>query len=208
MLSQVEPLIFILIRKNIVKSCLNIFLVIKNESEEFIFDACYTDYSAEMLFNTYIKMHIQNCVINGRSFTTFVYGQSGSGKTYLIFGKKDSNGILHLCIKYFFSDELAAFKIDYRIKITQFYDGKVLNMLDKEDSLKLPSFSKGLDIINNALKKRINNNTDLNTESSRSAALIIIVYYKNGEEIGRFNFIDLFGSEDISKAKDESKYSY
>jgi hypothetical protein len=103
---------------------------------------------------------------------------------------------------------LAVFKIDYKIGITQYYDGRVLNMLDKEDSLRLPSLSKGLDIINNALKKRITNNTDKNTESSRSTAMIIIKYYRNGEEIGRFNFIDLFGSEDISKAKDESKYSY
>ncbi len=105
-----------------------------------------------MLFNKIISLHIQNCVINGRSFTIFVYGQSGSGKTHLIFGKKESNinGILHFCLKYFFSDELSAFKIDYKIKITQYYDSRVLNMLGKEDSLKLPSLSKGIDIINNA----------------------------------------------------------
>ena len=50
-------------------------------------------------------------------------------------------------------------------------------------------------------ENRITGTTRKNTESSRSTALIKIKYFKNEKEAGRFNFINLFGSEDISTEK-------
>jgi len=90
----------------------------------------------------------------------------------------------------------------------QYYDGKVLNMLNNTDDLKIPTLDSALKNINTALKKRITGDTSGNDDSSRSSALIMIKYFKNNVEIGRLNFIDLFGSEDISQAKDKGMYSY
>jgi len=114
--------------------------------ERYIFDACFNEYTAQSLFDTYVRKNIHNCVSVGQTFTLFLYGQTGSGKTYLIFGKKEP-------------------KI---LNVQQYYDGKVLNMLNNTDDLKIPTLDAALKNINNALKKRISGVTSGNDKSSRS----------------------------------------
>ena len=138
--------------------------------ERYIFDACFNEYTAQSLFNTYVHKNIHNCVSVGQTFTLFLYGQTGSGKTYLIFGKKEPkiDGILDLCLKFLYSGTLEVFKVEFKLNVQQYYDGKVLNMLNNTDDLKIPTLDAALKNINNALKKRISGVTSGNDKSSRS----------------------------------------
>ena len=73
--------------------------ILKNDKVEhsFKFDKIYNDGDQEKLYNYVGKETIQD-VINGYNGTIFTYGQSGSGKTYSMFGdnifNNESKGII------------------------------------------------------------------------------------------------------------------
>ena len=182
--------------------------------------------SQEKFYETYIKDHVLN-VENGINSTILCYGFTGTGKTYTLFGKEDSQanttGVINRSIHSIF--ELVKTNINkntginYSINVTMVdvYMERIYDLLDRSNifvgvsgnsgligatKINISTESELIDLIASAVCYRKTQDTRLNKVSSRSHCVIIIEVKKftndNIEQCGNLVLVDLAGCERLS----------
>lgn len=153
-------------------------------------------YGSTVKNNNIFKNEIENLL--SESFYLFLYGHTGSGKTFTLFGNDKNYGL----IDYLFQ------KINYKAKIEcielsnigciDIFTKKNVGLLEKNSviqmfdlsSIDINSFSKYSVTISKIKNERKSGISKFNDESSRTH-LIINIYYKNK----KFVIVDLAGNE-------------
>lgn len=168
-------------------------------------------------------------VLQGYNGTIFAYGQSGSGKTYTMFGSNEClNGITPNVFNYIFRQiSLSNTNTSYIITATylEIYNEQIMDLLTPSNNKKtleirersdLGVFVKDLsgyivnsvddliDLLIRGNKNRITDATKLNNTSSRSHAIFQILIESrncvtNDTSFGKLNLVDLAGSERVEK---------
>ncbi|VDM50972.1 unnamed protein product [Toxocara canis] len=164
-------------------------------------------------------------VLSGINVCIFAYGQTGSGKTYSIVGNHDNPGLLQRFGKDFFdaASEVKPEERQMAVSFYEIYQEKAYDLLgDGRQALRVrgaeetylgglteadvSSFNDFENLRRRAWAKRATASTVLNRHSSRSHAIVRLVYRRTvtenaGEEtrpfgiISHIYFVDLAGSE-------------
>lgn len=161
---------------------------------------------------------ILDSVIEGYNGCIMAYGQTGTGKTHTILGKRD--GLLPKSLEYIFfrNDQVdERFVVDisclqiYMENLTDLFDykKKTVQIREKNGSftitnsvwVRLNNFSEALKVIEETENRRKSCSTNMNQFSSRSHAIFIIkvTNIKNLTSSNLF-LVDLAGSERIKKS--------
>jgi len=160
----------------------------------------------------------------GFNVSLFMYGQTGTGKTYTILGDFQQKGVLYLSIEEIMGSigKLNDLKCSY----IEIYNDNIYDLLSEnigvslslnEDATTKEFFIKDVvmieikclegveEIIKQGEKNRHYAETMYNHCSSRSHTIFRFSYKKNNGERCFFNFVDLAGSERISTEPDDLK---
>jgi kinesin family protein 2/24 len=150
-------------------------------------------------------------VFQGGMATCFAYGQTGSGKTFTMLGKGGQMGIYLLAAR----DLYSRLQPDMHITASFFeiYGGKLFDLLNERGILHCREDGHGvvnvcglsehdvtdtdhlMRIIEYGNTIRAAGATGMNSDSSRSHAILHINVLRGRNYFGRFTFIDLAGSE-------------
>ena len=194
----------------------------------FSFDKIFSENSSQKEIYENIGKEIVKDVMDGYNGTIFAYGQSGSGKTYTMYGDIYDNeikGVIPRIIEEIFnyvelSDENISFQ--FKLSVVQIYKEIIFDLLTGEKNLIIKeSPTKGIFIDNLsevylssiddflyysdiAESNRKKGETKLNRNSSRSHSIMILEVsqkFKRENIIkkGILNLVDLAGSEKVSK---------
>ncbi|XP_063277540.1 kinesin-like protein KIF24 [Prinia subflava] len=166
-------------------------------------------------------------IFNGGNATCFAYGQTGAGKTYTMIGNQRNPGLYALAAKDIFSHlEAAPSRKDLTVLISfyEIYCGQLYDLLNgrkrlfaREDGkhivqivglreVQVDSVDQLLEVILKGGKERSTGATAVNSDSSRSHAIIQIQLKDTANRaFGRISFIDLAGSERAADARDSDR---
>lgn len=193
-------------------------------NQNFTFDKIFSPKaSQEEIFDTSV---IDNA-LRGFNSTIFVYGATSTGKTHTMFGKENDYGIIPRACSYLFSElDRKSTIIEFSVKLSfiEIYCENIFDLLTENSdvALRLRQNTKGevfiehvaekyiedskqlLKIIEKGMKQRATSETALNSQSSRSHALLVLNVRQllNDETVieSKIWFVDLAGSEDVNKS--------
>ncbi|NWW37699.1 KIF24 protein, partial [Panurus biarmicus] len=166
-------------------------------------------------------------IFNGGNATCFAYGQTGAGKTYTMIGNQRNPGLYALAAKDIFKHLEASPSRKDLIVLISFYEiycGQLYDLLNgrkrlfaREDGkhivqivglreVQVDSVDQLLEVILKGGKERSTGATGVNSDSSRSHAIIQIQIKDTANRVsGRISFIDLAGSERAADARDSDR---
>jgi kinesin family member 18/19 len=208
----------------------------KGKDIQFAFDRVFSEKSTQVdVFENSTKFLLPG-VLNGFNATVFAHGATGSGKTHTMLGDERSGpGVLVLTIIELFSlIENSKNEKEYKIHISylEVYNEQIRDLLvDKSKVLDLRCDSKKgmvvsglsehhtksveetLDLLSQGNKKRVQFETAMNSQSSRSHAVFQIFVeqtdrtkdIKASVKFGKLSLIDLAGNERASQTKNVGK---
>ena len=194
----------------------------------FSFDKIFTPKSSQEEIYSTVGSRIVEDIMAGYNGTIFTYGQSGSGKTYTMYGEdifnEYSKGIIpRIVCEIFHKMEKIEDDVDFTIKLSvlEIYKEILFDLFTERNNLKIIENNEKI-YIENLSQVYISNldefftylelsqrnrkvaETKLNHNSSRSHCIMILEVIQNfkKEKIikkGILNLVDLAGSEKVSK---------
>ncbi|CAG4929353.1 unnamed protein product [Parnassius apollo] len=201
------------------------FMKRENKELKFVFDRVYGENSTNKdVFETTSK-EILASIMSGYNSTIFVYGATGAGKTFTMFGNDEQPGVIRLSMEklfYAFNVHEEKTKFDIGMSYLEVYEENVYDLLkpsktplqlqeDAKYGVKVAgltihivkSVGDILNMLDNGNKNRTQHPTDANANSSRSHAVFqvyIKMMYKTSGQLRRvkLSFVDLAGSERAS----------
>ena len=200
-----------------------------NNGPSFKFDKVFNSETPQVEIYNYVGKEIVKDVMDGYNGTIFAYGQSGSGKTFTMYGKdiddEESKGLIPRIVSNIFDyvencDENTNFQ--FKLSVLQIYKEVIYDLLTGEKNLQikenpargiyvdglsevyLSSVDDFLNYAELAEKNRKVGETRLNQQSSRSHSIMILevsqqLKKENLIKKGILNLVDLAGSEKVSK---------
>ncbi|KAI5128524.1 kinesin family member 22 [Nematocida parisii] len=202
----------------------------KNDQEElsFLFDAAYKSNSTQEDIYHDIEAYLDN-IARGINTSILAYGATGSGKTYTMCGSSENPGIIpRIAADLFgrYTETLSVlFKVQIEMSYIEIYNEKVYDLLAEEPvSLPVREDSHGKVVIQGVLEEKVRNKNDfeslfkkggqrrkqrktlLNTESSRSHAIVTLFVTLSTESTmvrTKINLVDLAGSENNKRTGNE-----
>lgn len=195
------------------------YLIIKKDFEQrrFRFSKIFSEEAnQEEVFNRTTR-GVMDSVMEGYNGCILAYGQTGTGKTHTILGKRD--GLLPRAMSYLFENskdgsyifELSCLQI-YMENLTDLFDPQNNNLQLRENKtgfsvvnskwIRLRNLEDSLRIIEYAEARRLSSSTYMNPFSSRSHAIFIVRVINNKTMTSSCLFlVDLAGSERIKKSQ-------
>ncbi|VDP05566.1 unnamed protein product [Soboliphyme baturini] len=156
-------------------------------------------------------------VIDGSTIAVFVYGATGSGKTYTMVGNKNAPGLMDRTI-----DDLMSRLGGEQESLAPVYNEKVRDLLQpmvcpielREDStgnlilqglsqIEISSPEEGKQLLADGNRRRTRKSTPLNYRSSRAHTILLIMASSrvNKHKQGKLYLIDLAGFERAGKTQ-------
>ena len=201
-----------------------------NNSKDFQYDYVYDRETTQQNIYDNVGKKIIDHAFNGYNCCIFAYGISGSGKTHTIMGYNNELGLIPRISQSLFDQQLQKNNLNnnmqYKIDISYFeiYSEKIRDLLSSHKSDTIPQirehpeygpYVEGLTSINissailikklieQGNKERTIASTLLNDRSSRSHAILTIIFNQinttdGTETTSKINIVDLAGSEKIS----------
>jgi kinesin family protein 3/17 len=196
------------------------------EEKEFSFDSVFGPETSQESIYQITASDIVESVIKGFNGTIFAYGQTGAGKTYTMTGGSGAKaGIIPRVFTHLFeaieTNSKDNLKFLIQISFMEIYNEEIRDLLGASKNVQLQerpggsvvvkgvstiavkSHSDMISYLTSGLKNRATGSTLMNSESSRSHSIFVIVVESSDPQgrvkMGKLNLVDLAGSERQSK---------